>query len=120
VPSRAIHLAKAESNEQLSLELLNGPTLDWSATVLFYAALHLIEATLAPQAHTQSHVERDRRIRQHPQLRAIYFSYRDLKLFSLKARYDCHVFTVSDVQRLHAVEYQALKNHLRPILGFTF
>jgi len=120
VPSRADHLAKAQANESLSVALQSGASLDWSVTVLFYAALHLVEATLAPQAHSRTHVERDATIRQHPQLRPIYGHYRELKERSLQARYDCQAFSLPAVQRLYVAEYEAIKRHLRPILGFTF
>ena len=120
VSNRAEHLAQAQRNESLSRALQAGPSLDWSVTLLFYAALHLVEATLAPQTHSRTHVERDRTVRQHPQLRSIYGHYRELKERSLQARYDCRAFTLPFVPQLNAAEYAAIKNHLRLILGFTF
>lgn len=120
MPSHAEHLAQAQVNEVLSRELQGGPSLDWAVTTLFYAALHLVEATLAPQGHSRTHVERDRTVRQHPQLRPIYGHYRELKERSLQARYDCQMFNLATVQQLQIAEYEAIKNHLRPFLGFTF
>jgi hypothetical protein len=99
---------------------MSSHSLDWSVTVLFYAALHLVEATLAPQSHSRTHVERDGTIRQHPQLRPIYGHYRELKERSLESRYDCQTFSLLTTQRLYSAEYEAIKNHLRPILGFQF
>jgi hypothetical protein len=120
VPSRQQHLANAESNERLSLALQVGPHMDWSITVLFYAAVHLVEATLAPQMHSANHNARFANIRRHPLLRQIYFQYHELYSRSLDARYDCVSFSVSQVQALYATEYATIKRHLQPILGFTF
>ncbi|MCC7371114.1 MAG: hypothetical protein IT306_22050 [Chloroflexi bacterium] len=120
MPNRAEHLAKAQANEALSLSLQSGPALDWSVTILFYAALHLVEAVLAPQAHSRTHIERDGRVRQHPLLRPIYGQYRELKDASLLARYDCRRFTPADVALLRAYEYDVIKQHLRQPLGLTF
>lgn len=120
MPNRADHIAKAQANESLSVALQAGGSLDWSVTVLFYAALHLVEATLAPQMHSRTHVERDATIRRHLQLRPIYGHYRELKERSLQARYDCQPFSLPVVQRLYVAEYEAIKSHLRPILSLTY
>ena len=120
MPSRQQHLAKAAGNQQPALALQSGPHLDWSITVLFYAAVHLVEATLAPQMHSANHNARFANIRRHPLLRQIYFQYHELYSRSLDARYDCGSFSVSPVQALYATEYATIKRHLQPMLGFRF
>jgi hypothetical protein len=120
VPSRQHHLANAERNQQLSLALCTGPHIDWSVTVLFYAALHLVEAALAPQTHSSNHNARFANIRRHPQLRQIYFQYHELYSRSLDARYDCVSVSVQQFQGLYGTEYATIKRHLQPLLGFTF
>ncbi len=49
------HLAKARSNEEslASLNLDNSRFLDWAITVMFYAALHYVDAFLATSATSQ-------------------------------------------------------------------
>ena len=120
VPSRQQHLANAESNQRLSLALQAGPHIDWSVTVLFYAALHLVEAALAPQTHSANHNARFANIRRHPQIRHVYFDYYELYTRSLDARYDCAPFTMQQVQTLYLPRYEPIKRHLQPLLGFTF
>jgi hypothetical protein len=120
VPTRQEHLAKAESNQRLAITFQNGHHVDWSVTVLFYAALHLVEATLAPAVHSTSHAVRNQNIQQDPRLLAIYPHYRELYRRSLDARYDCVVFSTLQAQHLYVTRYEPIKRHLRPLLGFTF
>jgi hypothetical protein len=120
VPTAQDHLAKAESNERLSTTLQGSGHLDWSVTVLFYAALHLVEATLAPSSHSRNHTERALTVRTHPNLRPIFFHYRELYNRSLDARYNCQTYNLQIVRMLYANRYEPIKNHLRPILGLTF
>jgi hypothetical protein len=120
VPSRSQHLAKAETNQRLSLALQSGPNLDWSATVLFYAALHLVEAVLAPHVHSVNHTARFGHVRNHPHLHPIFFHYRELYNVSLQSRYECEALSLAVVKRLYIANYEPIKQHLRPLLGFTF
>jgi hypothetical protein len=94
--------------------------LDWSVTILFYAALHLVEAALAPQTHSANHAERFTNVRRDPNLRVVYFHYRVLYRVSLQSRYDCRMFNAALVQQLYLTEYEPIKRHLQPLLGFTF
>jgi hypothetical protein len=120
VPSRLEHLAKAESNHQLALALQTEPYLDWSTTVLFYSALHLVEATLAPFTHSRSHSERFANVNSHQHLRPLFRHYRYPYDVSLDSRYDCWIVTTADVQRLYLTRYEPIKRHLQPLLGLTF
>jgi hypothetical protein len=118
VPSRSEHLAKAESNQRLAIAFQNGPHVDWSVTVLFYAAWHLVEAALAP-VHSTSHADRNQNIQRHPHLNAIYPYCRELYRRSLDARYDCVVFRTVQAQHLYVTRYEPIKRHLQPLLGLT-
>ena len=89
-------------------------------TVLFYSALHLIEATLAPFAHSRSHSDRFANVNRHQYLQPLYRHYRYLYDASLDARYDCWAVTPADVRRLYLTHYEPIKRHLQPLLGFTF
>jgi hypothetical protein len=119
VPSRSEHLAKAESNQRLAIAFQSDPHVDWSVTVLFYAALHLVEATLAP-IHSMNHTDRNQNIQQDPHLQAIYLLYRELYRRSLDARYDCVPFTALQARHLYVTRYEPIKRQLQPLLGFTF
>jgi hypothetical protein len=89
-------------------------------TTLFYAALHLVEATLAPHMHSANHNVRFANIRRHPQLQQLYPHYYELYSRSLNARYDCVSFTLLQAQHLYVTRYEPIKRHLQPLLGFTF
>jgi hypothetical protein len=49
VPSKEDHLNRAQDNERLagSLDLNSAINVDWAITILFYAALHYVDAYLA-------------------------------------------------------------------------
>jgi hypothetical protein len=120
VPARQLHLANAERNQRLAIALQAGPDLEWSVTVLFYAALHLVEATLAPSIHSPNHKARNQTVQLDPRFYPIYLHYRELYYRSLDARYECTPFNVLQVQHLYAAHYQPIKRHLQPLLGFAF
>ncbi|MFN8637039.1 MAG: hypothetical protein U0893_24590 [Chloroflexota bacterium] len=120
MPSKAEHLAKAESNERLSIQLRSGPDPAWSVTILFYAALHLVEATLAPHGHSPNHSARLATIRFDRRFRPVQAEYRFLYDLSLRARYDCRPFNEQDVQAIYDAYYEPIKRHLQPLLGFSF
>jgi hypothetical protein len=120
VPSRQQHLVKAESNQRLAIAFQNGPHVDWSVTVLFYAALHLVEAALAPAVHSPNHSARHQTVQVDPRFQQIYRHYRELYYRSLDARYDCVFFSILQAQHLYVTSYEPIKRHLQPLLGLTF
>ena len=120
MPTRQQHLANAERNQRLSIALQTSADVDWAVTVLFYAALHLVEATLAPVVHSPNHKIRNETVQLDPRLRPIHHHYRDLYHRSLDARYDCVPFTTLQAQHLYVTRYEPIKRHLQPLLGFTF
>jgi hypothetical protein len=64
---------------------------DWCCVVMFYAALHLLDAYLATKAFVfpiDSHPSRNRAISQSPELRRFGTSYRELQDVSEQVRYD--------------------------------
>jgi hypothetical protein len=120
VPARQQHLANAERNQRLSIALQAGPHVEWAVTIMFYAALHLIEATLAPSAHSSNHNARNQTVQFDARFHPIYRHYRELYRRSLDARYECTPFTILQVQHLYATQYEPIKRHLQLLLGFTF
>lgn len=109
--SVADHKAKAESNERLAT-LLKSPNEDWTVIVLFYAALHYVEAHFAknnPPLHSPNHEKRDASVARSPILKPQWKNYRELKNQSRLARYEAHIkFGNSDIvdaaQRLEAIK----------------
>ncbi len=89
VPSRNEHITRADQNEQFarSLDLTDGFKVDWAITLLFYSALHYVEAYLSIKGHSRDHATRDTEIQTNGSLQEIWPDYRRLKDTSEEARY---------------------------------
>ena len=117
MPSSKEHLEKARRNyvlyERFQTEAQDP---DWALTLLFYAALHLVQAYAvqdcarrnrpAPRHHTERlGYVRDR-------LASIFRSYRRLQSGSEQARYDLVLPTSEEVQEYHDAEFAAIRTEL--------
>ena len=96
------HLAKARQNELFasSMDLSSGAHIDWALTILFYAALHYVQAYFAARGKThRMHRTRDSAVGRDPNISAIYHDYRELQHFSRQARYELPIgrLTVQNV-----------------------
>jgi len=88
--TREQHLAQARANRAFYEELLGRPEYhDWALTVLFYAALHYVDAFLYPK-DPPNHWERNKLFAVTPLLRALWPKYRRLQEKSQNARYECY------------------------------
>lgn len=89
---------------------------DWGATVLFYAALHHIDAFLASKnIHPGIHDIRDKYVQQVSELKAIYNNYCFLKSHSRTARYTPPVeFTKKDIEDLRTDHFNLIVKTLNP------
>lgn len=91
MPNRDDHLAQAVHNRAFYDSINRELYTDWAIIVIFYAALHYIDAFLAtvpyPPIHPGRHDVRDNSVRDLAQLRPIYSEYRTLKDQSRTARY---------------------------------
>lgn len=92
MPTKAVHLEIAEKNETFarSLDLKDEVQRGWSATVLFYSALHMIEAYFGnqrPPLHSIDHRTRDSNIGKDAVTKLVYDEYQELKNLSQAARY---------------------------------
>jgi hypothetical protein len=114
VPSRTDHIAKAEGNAAfaLSLSLNKQADIDWALVAFFYAAIHYVEAYLAPAIHLKSHETRDKYIGKEAHLRRIYKEYSNLKYFGYAARYEMCGFKAEDVNDEAAKDYETIKAHI--------
>ena len=113
MPSQSEHLIKASHNKNLleDFDLLHTEFIDWVVTVLFYSAVHYVEAFLAVRSiHSPIHAERDRRVRN--LLPDIYDSYNDLKNDSVEARYYMRQFSVDEISNEIAPNLEIVKNHI--------
>ncbi len=85
------HLAKAQQNELFASELglSSGVHIDWTITILFYAAVHYVQAYFATRGKTfHMHRSRDSALGRDPNISGIYQDYRELEHFSRQARYE--------------------------------
>jgi len=90
VPQRHEHLARARGNEELAktLDRSKGLCVDWAITMLFYAAVHYIDAYLAfSGSRPKNHQQRDNAVEHNGSLAPIWNDYRRLKDLSEEARY---------------------------------
>lgn len=84
------HLFKAESNDRFlnSFDLYSGDFLDWAVVVIFYTALHYVDAYLATRGYveiTGGHRGRNLLVSQH--LEPIESAYMNLYWAGRNARY---------------------------------
>lgn len=102
MPDRNSHLQKATDNETLARSLNWDDTTeaDWAVTMLFYSALHYIDAFLAGKnTHPRDHQARDSAIENNGTISVLYNDYRRLKDGSRSARYDFPAFQRNDLSR---------------------
>jgi len=114
VPTREQHVTKADGNAAfaLSLPLENQTQIEWALVALFYAAMHYIEAYLAPNTHLRSHEARDKYVGRESHLRLIFKEYSHLKYFSVNASYEICTFRAEDVQNEASRDYETIKRHI--------
>lgn len=114
MPDVREHLQQASHNETFFSQINVDSYSDWAVTVLFYAALHYLDAYLAKQGvfDPGSHDVRDPLIRQFPLTRAVARQYFRLKNFSRSARCYGARFSRSDVTGLQRGEFEAIKTQM--------
>lgn len=89
MPPAASHLEQARHNANFYATIDKAVCADWAITVLFYTALHYVDALLAQQGvHPTSHAGRNRALERIAELRPIYADYESLKNASYNARYE--------------------------------
>lgn len=118
MPTKHQHQTKAADNEAFAdyVDLNQRAAVDWVLTVLFYAAVHYVEAYFAKQGiHSTTHTTRIASIRQDPTLRAIYRNYQELLTYSRDARYDVVALGAQDIQDVRP-NLEMIKNLIRPLL----
>ena len=113
------HLARARQFHQAYLRLKNGrQDLDWAIIVLFYTALHLIQAYFVETASNAFQIPRthdDRRTRVGISLTPLFQHYRTLEDYSKDARYDPDYTppTSEELQELEGLDFAPIATELR-------
>ena len=118
MPTAAVHSRQAAHNKAFLAEFKLTETiyLDWAVTVMFYVALHLVEAYLASKdLHPMAHRIRDDYLSRTADLRPIYRSYRELEHHSQKARYQGTRFNVETVEAL-SDDLRKIERHMQSVL----
>lgn len=119
MPTKEQHVTKADGCAALALSfpLDTQSRIDWALVILFYAALHYVEAYLAKSnIHLRSHTTRDNAMSRDASLRRVFREYSDLKFYGYNARYEFSTFRATDVTDYALKHYAAIKAHLTPLL----
>lgn len=125
MPTTEQHVDQAGRNQDLAQHLLSEPRTvpEWAVTLLFYAALHLLEAYFSHSgiAHPepprrQTHANRRRLMLERPELSDIIDTYELLQSDSENARYDCGRFTITEVLSLQQQYYLLVAVPLRALI----
>jgi hypothetical protein len=119
LPNKDEHIKKAEENEAFvsTIQPNSQPEIDWTLVILFYAAVHYVEAYLFVKwgTHVRSHTTRDKYFGKEASLKKIFASYSHLKYYGYNARYEVSGFTKTDAQDA-AKDLAAIKNVLVPLI----
>ena len=123
MPSAYEHIRQAERNERLYRELCQLDTFEpeyteWEVVILFYSALHHIEAYMDMRegCHSDNHSQRNRYIRKTEDFREIWPAYSYLYRISINARYEAMTFTAEEIRVLEANQFDQIKQHLRSLM----
>ena len=118
MPSKDDHIKIAKRNEVFSRELLSeGKNLDWVVTIIFYSAIHYVEAYMATKnRHSGSHRNRDSEIENDSNLSPLYDDFSDLKNDSIQCRYHGYTFPLNDVISRIKPSLKFIRSHISNLL----
>ncbi len=101
MPTKDEHVKKANESESLAatMQPSNQASINWKLVILFYTALHYVEAYLVDRmnVHLRSHTTRDGWVTKESNLRKVRTEYFHLKFFGYNARYEADSFTDKEV-----------------------
>lgn len=117
--SKTQHAQKAQRNQEFSEKIgeLSSPYYEWQVTVIFYTALHYLQAYFSDKTkyYPQTHEERDGLILKTTPLTPIYDNYRELKQLSLRCRYMCWSTNEHDVT-IAKKNLATIRSHIEKLL----
>lgn len=100
------HLAKVAENLKVlqSLDSSLEGAIGWSITILFYSALHFIEAYFESRRGfgCKHHFSRASEIQRDEVIKSLFGDYSTLETLSREARYDVSEFGAEDLKRAEA------------------
>jgi hypothetical protein len=113
------HLQQAERFEAFLQTLQGSQYSEWALVVMFYSALHYVEAYLTKTDRTyRDHTTRRESMRRIPETAAILPAYHRLYKASREARYDGTPFRPQDVAD-HEAFFREVKGAMRKALGLS-
>ncbi len=117
MPTVQEYLIKAERNERLADILASLPEryTEWEVTVLFYSALHYVNAFLEMQGLEATH--HHARYQLIASMTNFAREYENLSQKSVNARYKMDEFTPQDVDRTKASDFRVVKEEVLALLG---
>lgn len=119
MPVSAEHISKAERNEKFAETVSKTAYIEWAVTMLFYSALHYVDAILAASAvHPETHTQRGDAIGTNPTLQAVRAEYRILETLSKNARYRAMKIEPSDLDEAQR-NFGVLRAHLRKRMSLS-
>jgi hypothetical protein len=122
MPAAVQHLTQAQHNESFadSLGIDETPYLDWYVTVLFYGALHRVQALLhlrgLSDEETDLHSKRDNILAQEDDVWGLRENYRQLKDDSEDARYGAASLTLDQVKQIRTEFYDRVKERVSALI----
>lgn len=120
MPSTTEHLTQAGHNEKLLSKLRGGEFDDWEVTVMFYIALHYVDAYLAKVHKIDDpgdHSERERYVSEKNHTRTLYGNYMRLKSRSVQARHYCHEFEPRELEKLRDADLRVIRDRMLAAIG---
>lgn len=117
MPTLQRHLAQAERNERLADAMASATEryMEWEVTVLFYSALHYVDAFLATRGlHPKNHYDRKQLVANQTNV-ARY--YEILFKRSMNARYHFYQFTPQEVDRIRDGAFRRVKEGILALLA---
>ncbi|MBI4334132.1 MAG: hypothetical protein HY673_22955 [Chloroflexi bacterium] len=117
----AFHLEKARRNERfyVACGAAARPFPEWAVVILFYSALHYVDAALANDSslspllrNPENHSARNEAVRAISMLTPVRHIYRNLYARSLEARYTGIRLTLTDVRNLETICFGPLRDYI--------
>jgi len=123
-----LHYERFQRNAALAarLEQTFPEEIDWCCVLMFYGALHLLDAYLTTKFlpfKIETHSDRQALVRRYPELRRFGQSYRELQQLSEQVRYDVE-FNYNDGHHLEVKRHfgkvvSVLEPWVKNLLGTT-
>lgn len=102
------------------MNLDNPLEADWAVTMLFYSAVHFLEAYRASKGHRSlSHQTRENYMRENPLLQPLVRPYKKSQDLSEEARYQIAEYEGERVRTQIRPHYERIKQHMCQVLGIV-